>query len=80
MFHHSRSRKFLSFRPVLFLQFTVLQFFSGFTIVIVESNVFKGESVTRGVFMFVRRGVSLVALRRKLFVNTNIINKYFIIY
>ena len=39
------------------------------------NNVFKSESVTRGVFMFVRRGVSLKALRRKLFVITyNLIN------
>ena len=36
-------------------------------------NVFKGESVTRGVFVSVRRGVSLEALRRKLFVITFII-------
>ena len=33
----------------------------------VPSKVFKGESVRRGVFVFVRRGVSLEALRRKLF-------------
>ena len=34
----------------------------------VLGNVFKGESVMRGVFIFVRQGVSLEALKRKLFV------------
>ena len=38
-----------------------------------RNNVFKGESISRGVFMLVRRGVSLEALRRKLFVITYII-------
>ena len=33
----------------------------------VGSKVLKGESVRRDVFVFVRRGVSLEALRRKLF-------------
>ena len=36
-------------------------------------NVFKGKSVMRDVFMSVRRGISLEALRRKPFVMTNII-------
>ena len=35
-------------------------------------KVLKGESVRRGVFVFVRRGVSLEALRRKLFEHHNI--------
>ena len=35
-------------------------------------KVLKGESVRRGVFVFVRRGVSLKALRRKLFERHNI--------
>ena len=33
-----------------------------------ETNVFKRESVRRGIFMSVRRGVSLEALRSKPFV------------
>ena len=34
---------------------------------VVITKVFKGESVRRDIFVFVRRCVSLEALRRKLF-------------
>ena len=34
------------------------------------ANVFKGKSVTQSVFMSMRRGISLEALRRKPFVIT----------
>ena len=37
---------------------------------LVAYNVFIGESVTRGIFMSVKRGVGLKALRCKLFVIT----------
>ena len=38
----------------------------------VKTKVLKGASVRRGVFVFVRRGVSPEALRRKLFEHHNI--------
>ena len=39
---------------------------------VVVTKVLKGESVRRDVFVFVRRDVSLEALRRKLFEPHNI--------
>ena len=40
---------------------------------VAKSYVFKGKSITRDIFIFVKRGESLKALRRKLFVITYII-------
>ena len=41
--------------------------------VYVGTNVFKGEIITQGIFVYVRQSVNLEALRHKPFVMTNII-------
>ena len=62
-----RLRKKVRLKEILILKENHFSGYMKFVSSSIITKVFKGESVRRGVFVFVRRGVSLEALRRKLF-------------